>query len=155
MDDIYIKPLNSFQLNYISLMRLLPIRDICIKILKDKKFIEDIDTFNYHCDLWENHASRFYHCIDNDKKFHGYLRFYSFVHDDRTYITERDRTMDYFIYTGISYQVRNLLLDLLKHNRYYFENDIPGDEEIKMYVKEDDIKYSKLAKLIMRKCLLR
>ena len=28
-------------------MRLLPIRDICIKILKDKKFIEDIDTFNY------------------------------------------------------------------------------------------------------------
>ena len=61
--------------------------------------------------------------------------------------------MDYFIYTGASYQVRNLLLDLLKHNRYYFENDIPDDERVKMYIKDDDIKYSMLAKLIMGKCI--
>ena len=36
MDDIYIKPLNLSIKLYIH-MRLL--RDICIKILKDKKFI--------------------------------------------------------------------------------------------------------------------
>ena len=50
-------------------------------------------------------------------------------------------------------KVRNLLLDLLKHNRYYFENDIPDDERVKMYIKDDDIKYSMLAKLIMGKCI--
>ena len=36
-DVLYMKPLKSLQLNYLYLMRLIPIEDICIQILKQKK----------------------------------------------------------------------------------------------------------------------
>ena len=66
MGDI-LEPLKSFQLNYLYLMRLIPIRDICIEILKQKKNVEEIETYNYHYDMWETHAGKYYECLDKDR----------------------------------------------------------------------------------------
>ena len=137
-DVLYTKPLKSFQLNYLYLMRLIPIEDICIQILKQKKKIEYFETYNYHVDMWEIHASKYYKCLDRKRLI------YSFIHDDKEIFAERDRKMDYYNYTGISYQVRNLVLSLISDHW----GDI-SEEEKRFWRIEDDIKYCKIANKII------
>ena len=145
-DVLYMKPLKSLQLNYLYLMRLIPIEDICIQILKQKKKIEYFETYNYHVDMWEMHASKYYKCLDRKRLI------YSFIHNDKEIFAERDRQMDYYNYTGISYQVRNLVLSLI--SEYYNEITLRREiskEEKKSWRIEDDIKYCKIANKIIEK----
>ena len=90
MGDI-LEPLKSFQLNYLSLMRLIPIRDICIEILKQKKTVEEIETYNYHYDMWETHAGKYYECLDKDRTDRRERFIYSFILNDKKIVAERDQ----------------------------------------------------------------
>jgi hypothetical protein len=146
MGDI-LEPLKSFQLNYLYLKRLIPIRDICIQILKQKKTVEDLETYNYHDNMWETHAGKYYNCLDNDRTDGRGLLIYSFIHNDKEIFAERDRNMTYYNYTGIPYQIRVLVLNLISdYNDYNI-----SEEEKKSYRIEDDIKYCKIANKIIEK----
>ena len=146
MGDL-LEPLKSFQLNYLYLMRLIPIRDICIEILKQKKNVEEIETYNYHYDMWETHAGKYYECLDKDRTDRRERFIYSFILNDKKIVAERDRNMAYYNYTGIPYQVRGLVLNLISE----YKDDNISEEEIKLWRIEDDKKYCKIAKKIMEK----
>ena len=131
----YNKPLKTYQLNYLCIMRLIPIEDICFKILKMKNKYEKIETFNYHYNMWSNIAGRYHHCIDID--YEKTRMIYSYIFN-KNYECEKDLNMDFFNYTGISYQVRCLLLRLIINIRNNEINKI-------------DKQYSKMAVKIMDK----
>jgi len=141
------EPLKSFQLNYLYLMRLIPIRDICIQILNEKNKVEEIETYNYHYDMWETHAGKYYKCLDNDRTDRRERFIYSFILDDKKVFAERDRNMEYYNYTGIPYQVRELVLSLI----HEYKDDNISEEEKNLWRIEDDKKYCKIAKSIIEK----
>ena len=145
MGDI-LEPLKSFQLNYLYLMHLIPIRDICIQILNEKKNFEQIETYNWWYDMWETHAGKYYKCLDkglNDRE----IFIYSYILNDQKIFAERDRNMEYYNYTGIPYQVRGLVLNLISD----YKDDNISEEEIKLWRIEDDKKYSRIASKIVEK----
>ena len=65
----------------------------------------------------------------------------------KDYISNIDKNLEFFNKTGISYQVRELVMTLINE---YNEEDI-SEKEKKEWRKEDDIIYGKLAKRIMNK----
>ena len=62
-------------------------------------------------------------------------------------VAERDRNMAYYNYTGIPYQIRGLVLNLISD----YKDDNISEEEIKLWRIEDDKKYCRIAKKIMKK----
>ena len=134
------EPLKSFQLNYIYLMRLIPISDICIRILNEKNKVEKLETYNWWYNMWETHSGKYYKCLDKDRT-DGINKFiYSFILDNKKVVAERDRNMEYYNYTGISYQIRGLILNLISE----YKDDSISKEEIKLWRIEDDKKYYKI-----------
>lgn len=120
---------------------LIPIPEICNKIIKIKNDSEKKDALNYHIDRWINIAGEFYYTRDNhtDK--------YSYIFDNSDYIIKVDHKLDFYQITGISYQIIELIHELIRINH---ENS--WDFEIndkKEWLKYDDALFSNLANKIM------
>ena len=94
------------------LNRLNPIQEINESILFLKKEIEKKETFDYHIHLYENISLKYNECLKT--KF----PLYSWIGNGKSYITEKDRNLKFFNYTGISFQVRDIILDLIKNENY-------------------------------------
>ena len=144
MDDIYIVPYNSDNTIFMYLLTFIPEISICKNILKHKKNLENIDIMEYHMERWENIAGEHYHMHDNhtDK--------FSYIFDERNYVVKVDMLPYFFDRTGISYQVVELIHELIKLKNEYRLHDIRynSDSYITM-LKQDDRLYSLLAKKIM------
>ena len=106
------------------LIQRLPIPDLCRLIIDYKNYLETQDNYIYHISLWENISSRFF--ISCETKFPTY----SYILNGEHYIANKDRNLEYYNYTQISYQVRNMIRDDMSLNDqafFYHSNcDIPG-----------------------------
>ena len=119
----------------------IPIPEICNKIIKLKNDKEYEETLKYYNDRWETIAGEHYFTRDNH-----YGKF-SQVFDEYKYIVKRDHRMNFYQMTGISYQVVELIYELIRinhENSWDFEID-----EKKDWLRHDDALYSELSKRIM------
>jgi len=125
------------------LKKFIPIPEICNKIIKLKNYMEHEDTLEYYINRWETIAGEHYYTRDNH-----YGKF-SQVHDGSNYIIKPDHRLGFYQMTGISYQVIELIYELIRinhENSWDFEIDDKKD-----WLKYDDELYSELSKRIMNK----
>ena len=144
MKDKYIVPYNSDNTILMYLLTFIPEISICKNILKHKKKLENIDIMEYHMERWENIAGEHYYMHDNhNDKF-------SYIFDELNYIVKADMLPNFYNLTGISYQIVELIHELIKLKNEYKLHDIRynSDSYITM-LKQDDRLYSFLAKKIM------
>ena len=113
--------------------------DICISILKLKSKIENKENLDYHKMRYEKIAKEHYYLHKN------HMGRFSYVHDNELYVLKNDFKLDYYNYTGISYQIIELIHELikLKNDKY-----ITRHEGYKYWLKNDDKLYTLLAKKI-------
>lgn len=131
--------LTSYQENFMTLNRLINEPFICKYILKIKDEEEKKDSQEYHHELWSLLMGLYYNCKE--------LPRYSYVLDSKEFIYDIDKKKEFYFFTGISFQSRELLLDTIKNElldwippvTHLFEEDR----------KEKDIEFGKLSKLIM------
>ena len=100
-------------------------------ILEDTKKSDREETLEYHKDRWNNIAGSFF-----EVKNTNYQRF-SYILDDKHYIIKKDHNTTFYNITGLSYQIIDLIHELIK---------ISDDSE---WLEEYDKKYSKLASKII------
>ena len=103
---------------------------ICEKIVEIKDEEEKKDALKYHYERWENIAGSHYILHDT------HVGKFSIIHDENNYIVKKDHKPTFYNITGISYQVVELIHELI---RIYN----------KEWLQYDDMLYSKLADLIM------
>jgi hypothetical protein len=121
---------------------------ICKGIIKYKKYLEEKETLNYHYNRWENIAGSHYilrdtHHSYNEDKF-------SYIFNSEEYIVKVDHKLDFFKLTGISYQIVDLIHELIKlKNDNLIQNTFI--KNYKDYLSYDDKLYSILSKKIMEK----
>lgn len=134
--------------------------EICEYIVLLKNTMEEKDAYDYHYERWETHAGSYYKCFEYNQWKER--RPYSYVVDSKHYIAKKDRCLDYYLETGISFQVRDLLLDILSCDfssdpilgsisNVHFTMDETSvlSKGMKEWRKEDDEIYSVLAQKIM------
>ena len=129
------------------LSQFISIDTIRYKIIYFKNEIEKKEALNYHIERWETISSKYFR--SSEKGF-----FYSYAVDSKFYITEKDRCLEFYNETGISSQVRDLLLDILNcYMEIYHEPYSDNILSCTLYEwrEEDDKIYSNLANEIMKK----
>jgi hypothetical protein len=143
MSNIYIKPILSDE--YILLLlkeKLNHNIDLCKIILDIKKNIEKKEIMNYYIERWDNIAGSHYIIHDT------HCNKFSYIHDEVNYIIKPDHNITFYNRTGISYQVIELLHELIKINRICSENT--HIEDYKEWLNKDDKLYKILADKIMK-----
>jgi hypothetical protein len=97
--------------------------NICKDILNLKKNIENKLNIEYHKYLYKNIAELFFNIIKYQKKN---IQTFSIIFTNKNYIAIPDYNMSFFNYTGISYQIKelinNLILDI-NDTKLFKEND--------------------------------
>ena len=138
------------------LSKLIPINEIRYKIIALKHTIETNDALEYHIERWETISSKYFKSFE--RGFHppigsGGGRVYSyvagFVHSSEKYSARKDKYLDFYNETGISYQVRNLLLDILDCPVLHISNIL--NSSLYEWRQADDKVYGILSKEIMKK----
>tara|TARA_B100000214_G_scaffold324891_1_gene262123 strand:- start:1451 stop:1918 length:468 start_codon:yes stop_codon:yes gene_type:complete len=130
--------------------------NIINKIINYSKKMEDNETLQYHSERWETIAGKYFKCSDQSP-YTGSRITYSYVLDGEEYIYEKDRKLDYYKETGVSFQIRDLLLEIIRNELLTWSDtrdkyvDNLSDESKKMR-EEDDKLYFPLSELIM-KCM--
>ena len=104
------------------LLDYIPIVHICNNIIDMKNTSENKETLQYHMNLWNSIALKYIKAGERNKLSH-----HTMVSAWVSYDYRLDDCLDFFKETGISYQIRYLVLDLLKVH----ENDIDWLDERK------------------------
>ena len=103
--------MNSKDEIILYLYKFIPIMELCVKIVNMKIKIDEEETYNYHLELYKtihlSYLNSFDYSTQRDRTY------YSYILDDKHIICEKDRNMNFYNITGISYQVRNILLDVI------------------------------------------
>ena len=149
MNDTYRTPITKDESILLILKELLHHNtDVCKLIIHKKNTVEAKETMDYYYDRWENIAGSHYRLHDtHDGR-------YSLIWDASTYTVKRDHNPMFYNLTGISYQIIELLHELIKINRVDSENSRIEDykywltyndklfsflaDKIKIAMKEDD-----------------
>ena len=112
----------EFSLNYneyiFGILRLfINEASICKNIIKIKKEMEDYDILKYHIEQWRIIGLSHYiiHKSHIDK--------FSIIFNENDYIVKEDYDMTFFYNTGISYQIVELLHDLINNPNDIIYND--------------------------------
>ena len=144
MNDKYIIPYNSDNTILMYLLKFIPEISICKNILKHKKNLENNDIMKYHMERWENIAGEHLYMHDNhNNKF-------SYIFDETNYIVKVDMLPKFYNLTGISYQVIELIHELIKLKNEYKLHDVRYNcNSYITMLKQDDRLYSFFAKKIM------
>ena len=139
MTDLYRPPTTSNEMILLILKELVNHNtDICKLIMKKKKEIESKETMEYYYGRWENISGSHYRLHDtHDGKF-------SYIFNDMEYIVKKDHKPIFYNLTGISYQVVELIHQLIKlKNDELIENTFITD--YKEWIEHDDKLFSFLA----------
>ena len=141
MNDKYRIPLTKDETILLILKELLHHNvDLCKLIIHKKNTIETKETMEYYYDRWENIAGSHYRLHDtHDGKF-------SYIYNETQYIVKKDHKPTFYNLTGISYQLIELLHELIKLNRVDSENS--RIEDYKEWIEHDDKLFSFLANKI-------
>ena len=107
---------NSKKYIYIYLLLSTKINEpnIINNIINNAKKMEDNETLQYHTEMWETIAGSYFKCTEHPP-FSGSHNIYSYVLNGKKYIYEKDRILNYYKETGVSFQIRGLLLDIIKN----------------------------------------
>tara|TARA_A100001037_G_scaffold16797_1_gene14688 strand:+ start:474 stop:899 length:426 start_codon:yes stop_codon:yes gene_type:complete len=133
--------LTKDQMIYLLLLFKINEPQLCCYIIGLKNKKERIEAYNYHYENWEKIASKYFKCLENRYPT------YSYILNDKEIIAKQDNNLIFFKETGISYQIRDLIMNLISD----YKDDNISKEEKKIWRKEDDKKYSKLARRIQDK----
>jgi len=128
--------------------------NIINKIISDTKKKENKESLDYHFERWETIAGSYFKCTDRARSpFTDSKNIYSYVLDGEKHIYEKDRILDFYKETGVSFQIRALLLDVIKNELLTWDDtkdkyvdNLSG--ESKEMRKEDDTMYYPLSKKI-------
>ena len=130
--------------------------NIINKIINDTKKKEDKETLEWYHERWETIAGSYFKCSDRERSpFTHSQNIYSYVLDGEKHIYEKDRILDFYKETGVSFQIRALLLDVIKNELLtwndtkdkYIDNLSGESKEMR---EENDTMYFPLSKKIMR-----
>ena len=142
--DIYHKPLSSNDYILLYLKKFIHEISICKKIIYIKNNNEKKEILNYYNDRWENIAGEHFFTRDNH-----YQKF-SYILDQNKYIIKPDHRLNFFYKTGISYQVLELIYELIRiNNEKTWDFNYMRIEDKKDWLNHDDKLYSILSKKIM------
>jgi hypothetical protein len=134
--------------------------DICKNIVDMKTKMEEKEAYDYHYERWETIAGKYFKCFEYNQWRERPP--YSYVVDSQRYFEKKDKRLEYYLETGVSFQVRDLLLNILSCD--FLSDPILGDiskvkftidetsilnKDFKEWRKEDDQIYSILAQKIM------
>ena len=132
--------LKKEQLISLYLSRVIPISEIRYLIIDRKNKIETEETLDYHMERWTNIAGS--HYTTHDTHFGKF----SIIHDSINYVVKPDHRLDFYNATGVSYQIVELIHEIIKRNFIQADRSC----HYKKFLKEDDKLYSQLANLIMK-----
>jgi len=104
-------------------------------IIEIKEKIEKKEALDYHIERWETISGKYFR---SQELFTGDKKYYSYVLDSKYYIFEKDRVLDFYNETGISFQNRDLLLNVIKTKS---DMEIDGDIEIYRDNLSPEVKY--------------
>ena len=106
---IYYKETSSDEYILLYLKLFINEISICKRILKIKNNLEKKDILKYHIDRWENIAGEHFYTKDthHDK--------YSYIFDSETFVIKPDHRLNFYHMTGISYQIWELIYELIIH----------------------------------------
>jgi len=130
---------------YLYLTRKIEEKHIILKIINN---VNSLESRDYHIERYEIIKSLWLKSFSFNKRIGKEI--YSQVLDGHIYRCEADRKMYFYNYTGISYQVLDLVFELL-NTKSTVENENIPNKQIKEWIKEDDKLYGILAKKIMEK----
>ena len=142
---------------YLLLREKIQIKEIINKILNEKEKIERKEALEYHNNRWEIISSKYFRSFERSPYTIQY-NYYSYVLDGgRSYRYEKDRNCDFYDYTGISYQCRDLLLTTIKDESLEFDEEkdmIIDDKCILNKEKIDWLRYNdKIYSILSKKIL--
>ena len=146
--------LNKDKLISLYLSRLIPINELKFKIIKLKTILENKESLEYHIERWETISSKYFRSFEINQ--YNQRQPYSYIFDDIYYISLPDKNMDYYNETGISFQTRDMLLDIISYPVSFnketgiCKQSIINNKNIE-YRKKDDEIYGILSKEIMKK----
>lgn len=147
--------LNKDKLISLYLSRLIPIDILRFKIIKLKTILENKESLEYHIERWETISSKYFRSFEINQ--YNHRQPYSYIHNDKYYISLPDKNMDYYNETGISFQIRDMLLDIISYptsvdwwKTGICKRSIIKNQHIE-YRKKDDERYSILSNGIMKK----
>ena len=132
--------LKKEQLISLYLSRVIPISEIRYLIIDRKNKMEAGETLDYHMERWTNIAGS--HYTTHDTHFGKF----SIIHDSINYVVKPDHRLDFYNATGVSYQIVELIHEIIKRNFIQADRSC----HYKKFLKEDDKLYSQLANLIMK-----
>ena len=130
--------LTKDQIIYLLLLSKIDEPQLCRYIIGLKNRKERIEAYNYHYEQWEKIASKYFKCLENRYPT------YSYIFNGYEIIAKQDNNLVFFKETGISYQIRDLVMGLING----YEKDDISEEEKKIWRKEDDKLYKGLARKI-------
>lgn len=137
---------------YLLLREKIPIREIINQVLDEKEKIERRESLEYHIERWEKISYKYFQGrqgVRIPEIFTKKYNYYSYVLDGgKSYKYEKDRNSEFYDYTGISYQCRNLLLSVITDGELYMYDTIL-DKEKMYWTRYNDHIYSELSKKIM------
>ena len=121
------------------LLDYIPIVQICNIIIDMKNTSENKETLQYHMDRWDSIALKYIKAGERNELSHHSMRF-AWVSD----YYKLDDCLDFFKETGISYQIRFLVLDILKIQGGGVDwlDDNLLDQDLKKYRDCTDVLYS-------------
>ena len=146
MNDIYRSPVTKDESILLILKEVLHHNiDVCKLIIQQKKSLEAKETMEYYYDRWKNIAGSFYRLRETDEDK------YSLICDYTTFVVKKDHLPIFYNLTGISYQVIDLIHQLIKLHRV--DRDDTQETFIwnyKYWLERDDKLYSVLTNKLMR-----
>lgn len=143
MNDIYRSPITQDEMILLLVKELVGHNvDICKLIIQKKKSFESKETMEYYYDRWETIAGSFYRLRDTDQDK------YSLIWDYSKFIIKTDHNPIFYNLTGISYQVVDLIHQLIKLHK--IDEDDKNIEDFQYWLARDDKLYNVLADKIMK-----
>jgi len=118
---------------YLSLIKILKDSDMSRYINSLRIKMENDATINYHIERWETISSKYFRATESLYRYSSKVYFTS---SNIKYICNPDFLIDYYEETGLSQQVRDMILELIKNKN-------------KNKRKSDDFLFGKLSKRIM------
>tara|TARA_B100001094_G_C18019903_1_gene714550 strand:- start:295 stop:762 length:468 start_codon:yes stop_codon:yes gene_type:complete len=145
----YLNQLNNEILMILN--HIIPINDINQKILFFKKKIEEDEILDYHKKRYNEITTLYFNSFEYD--LWGRRIPYSYVINDcERWKIEKDRKMEFYNYTGISFQIRDMLIEILDCQDDLTIKNVDQScyrDDYKEWREMDDHLYSFLAKKII------
>jgi len=146
-NDIYKRNLKKNEKIYLLLLKFISEPNICKYIINQKNHLEEKDILEYYYDRWKNISCIHYELHKN------HMGKFSYILDSKNYIIKPDYDLSFYKITGISYQIVELIHELIKIKSEFFQwfKEINDFKEYHEWLEHDDKLYKILADKITLK----